>query len=170
MEKNFKNLNNKEEYKIEDAAEEASQMQEYLKRWSAKDESEKQDYDMAGKIAEREIEKGKAIATPENPSLNLLTNLEETFRAMGEVEGAGWLADQEYLRNNPELHKSNSVWGVLDAIKKGGSGSQTIYGDGGFTRWYVNANGSLRLDKSDDKQKTIKAMKLGFKIHPDRNL
>jgi hypothetical protein len=100
---------------------------------------------------------------------NLLTNLEETVRAIAEVEGPSWVHMQESGEQNVDA--------ALEAIRYRMSVgpaeyddpnpiAYTIYGSGGMNRWYVFLDGTVKFSRShaQSEEHIARAEGFGFEI------
>ena len=91
--------------------------------------------------------------------LNLLTNYEETVQAIAEIEGNGWRKMSE------ESPGEYSLGGILHHLKTSEwEGAYTLYGNGGWNRYYVSPDGTVRFSKAHGKKDAEHARELGFEI------
>lgn len=96
----------------------------------------------------------------ENVSLNLLTNQQETLKAFEAMEGS----------HVSRLTGDYSINGAIEWLNsQPEEGKYVVYGDGGFNRYFVYANGHIRFSSGHamypSKQTIQKAKDLGFDIH-----
>jgi hypothetical protein len=120
-------------------------------------------------------------------TLNLLKNREDVFAALELMEGRFWLAEElrATIRNNARKDCC-SLMGALEWLEtRGGlvpgfnpdglhyfdfnpSMSYCIYGDGGYNRYFVKTDGSVRFSaghaKYPSKETIKKAKDLGFDV------
>jgi hypothetical protein len=117
------------------------------------------------------------IEQKEQPSkFNLLTNYEETVRAMAEIEGEAWLSgDQESkktdLTTRGAIEHLKRLAGVDAEFRADGiepeeydSAVYSVYGNGGWSRWMIMRDGEVRFSKFHDPDKAKKAEAVGFRI------
>lgn len=108
-----------------------------------------------------------------NKTLNILTNREETLRAMEEIEGSGWVdycneADGEYTVNGIlALHASRTEEDICMDDDDGDNYMHgSVYGSGGWNRWFIRFDGRLVLSGGHaTRQALLLAKVLGFEIH-----
>ena len=108
----------------------------------------------------------------ENYPFNLLTNTEETIRALTDIEGDAWLSMQKLSVKRGDMEYT--FQGALDKLAKTEQEKEelkdkviyTIYGNGGVTRWFVMGNGDIRFSEFHDplKNKIEKVRAMGFKV------
>jgi len=126
---------------------------------------------MSEKLVEGKIEQ------KEQPSkFNLLTNYEETIRALAEVEGEAWFNGDQKKKNI-----ENTTRGALEHLKRlaaldeelrseGGEPEESenaiysVYGDGGWNRWMIMRNGEVRFSRFHNPEKSGEVETRGFKI------
>lgn len=91
----------------------------------------------------------------ERSPFNLRTNFEATREAMAFVERGGWLNSNQRTADHwdeaSDGEKETSLEGArrwLVRVEPDEGGHFTIYGDGGVNRWYVYADGRIRLNRS----------------------
>jgi len=100
---------------------------------------------------------------------NLLTNYEETLRAMAEVEGGSWLRDDQSI-GQKESTTRGAIEYAEELLKKEQAKPEvtdviyTIYGNGGVSRWKLMGNGEVWFSESHHPEKAKKAEERGFKI------
>jgi hypothetical protein len=102
------------------------------------------------------------------PVMNVLTNAEATMAAIEELEGGGWIDQQ----NRAGEDSSVSLFGVLKNIREHPNTSsdyaRILYGMGGWNRYAVYPDGSVKFIKHFAKypaERVIeKARQLGFEI------
>jgi len=119
-------------------------------------------------MSERKSE-GAGVEQKEQPSkFNLLTNYEETIRAMAEVEGESWWnGDQKSKKMD------YTTRGAVEHLKKLAERKTevekdvvvfSVYGTGGVSRWMIMSDGEVRFSRFHDPEKAKEAEKKGFKI------
>lgn len=115
---------------------------------------------MGNEQADGKAERKEGIKGP----MNLLTNYDETLRALIAMEGQAWLDRQrEYARDYRKgVPHENDVDGVMASLQKGEGG--VIYGDGGVRRYIVDGNGKVFYSEHRGPRGTEKAKSLGFEI------
>ena len=107
----------------------------------------------------------------EQPTYNLLTNLEATLEAMAEVEGSAvW---KEQLQRSA-ADGEGTLKSALRSLKEFGSETSTdeqasalcsIHGIAGYTRWMVMLDGEVQFSQFHaSREKTREAREMGFKI------
>jgi hypothetical protein len=105
----------------------------------------------------------------ERPSkFNLLTNYEETTRAMAEVEGESWWnGDQKGKKTD---YTTRGAVEHLARLNQRNAEAEndvvvfSVYGIGGVSRWMVMGDGEVRFSRFHDPEKAKKAEEAGFKI------
>jgi len=100
---------------------------------------------------------------------NLLTNYEETLKAIAEVEGGSWLRiDQEGKNKENSTRDAVEHAKELLEIEKANLEPTAviydIYGNGGVSRWKLMGNGEVWFSEFHDLDKAKKAEERGFKI------
>lgn len=104
----------------------------------------------------------------EKPTYNLLTNFDETLRAMAEVEG-----HEDWFKTSQSSSGTGSVRQALEQLKEWGDPKDQeesnalvdIYGSLGSNRWMVMRNGEVRFSRFHaNLEKIQKAEEMGFKI------
>lgn len=96
---------------------------------------------------------------------NLLTNYEETVDAIAEIEGQSWKEGQnrDGKTTLSALKKLQSL--VPDPDRDLGMDVFTIYGMGGFNRYFVYPDGRIAFsDYQARRGDSDKARALGFKV------
>lgn len=100
---------------------------------------------------------------------NLLTNYEETLKAMAEVEGGSWLRDDQGS-SQKESTTRGAIEHVKELLEKEHAKPEetdviyTIYGNGGVSRWMLMGNGDVLFSEFHHSEKAKKAEEKGFKI------
>jgi hypothetical protein len=111
------------------------------------------------------------IEKQEKPTMNLLTNFDDTLQAMAEIEGYDWLVKElrliEKKKNNNNGDYYQCLAGALEYLKKIREDIEeetdpeekkysldnfkdkifVVYGSGGWNRWFVNGFGEVKYSK-----------------------
>ena len=112
------------------------------------------------------MEKETKIESREQPERNLLNSYTTTVDAMGEIEGEAW-------RNLQERDSVCTTKGALEMLHKFGPTEDpedyqnsvfTVYGAGGYNRWFVLRDGTVCFSFQHGREDVPKAEALGFKI------
>ncbi len=102
--------------------------------------------------------------TAEQPrQMNLLTNFDATLLSMAEIEGRGWLREQEYDMSRPtEDQREYGIKGALNKLEemkervgfsekdmdnRRTSRAFIIYGYGGYHRYILRPNGDVQFHR-----------------------
>jgi|GEM_PF-4913746 len=126
-----------------------------LKKEKARNELERQQEEVESKIPK-----------------NLLTNFEDTQRAIGLIEGEGWLMEEQRYKENPGTSYSTytAIKGLKDNLLANreipdGIPLFTVYGSGGYNRYFVYQDGSVKFSGGHSTPTGIeKAKRLGFVV------
>lgn len=84
-------------------------------------------------------------------AINLLKGYAKAMAAMAAVEGEGWLAYQAGLatRATPcSIHQAMATLELCRSRKSGGIAVATIYGSGGYDRYFVYPDGTVKFSRS----------------------
>lgn len=99
---------------------------------------------------------------------NLKTHFEETLAAMMHVEGDTWKHQQdEYVVKGMLTNTLEGAKRWLEEKGKNDTGGTAyiLHGFGGSTRWYIDADGSVRFSAKHSGSKKLEAAKMeGFQI------
>lgn len=94
---------------------------------------------------------------------NLLTNYDDTLRAIGYIEGEGWIG----VQNREGQSASSSLKAIAYAQKDSISHDRpifTIYGAGGYNRYVVFPDGAVKYSRFHGIGDAERARRLGFGI------
>ena len=131
----------------------------------------------------------------ENVQRNLLTDYDDTLLAMAEIEGEGWLDRQLRATESDQITVPNMLKHIrlrqqeIDEHEKDLEAEtdpeeiesikhyldifgdhrdfmiNSIYGGGGWNRWFVRANGEVVLSRHHASSESIaRAKELGFEV------
>ena len=107
----------------------------------------------------------------EQPTYNLLTNLEATLDAMAEVEGsAAWKERIQHSAADGEGTLKGALRSLREFVPEAIADEQenalySIYGIGGSNRWMIMLDGEVQFSQFHaSREKTRKAREMGFKI------
>lgn len=98
---------------------------------------------------------------------NILTHYDDTLRAISLIEGEGWTWCQE--TEGQTMHSARNAIVLWNRDHKDPSAADTslftIYGSGGFNRYFVYTDGSVKFSAGHGSKKDgERASRLGFKI------
>ncbi len=108
----------------------------------------------------------------EKSPYNLRTNFEATKEAMAYVEQGGWLRSENNIaqqwEETSEGERHHSMEGArrwLQNVNPTEDAWTTVYGDGGWNRWYIHADGKVRFSESHASPQGLeRAKEKGFRI------
>ena len=126
---------------------------------------------MPEKLSEGKIEERERPA-----KFNLLTNYEETIRAMAEVEGEAW-----FNKDQNSKKTDYTTRGAIEHLKRlaafdeelrsegkepeeSGNAVYSVYGNGGWNRWMIMRNGEVKFSRFHNPQRAGEAEAKGFEI------
>src|SRR3989338_5890343 len=106
--------------------------------------------------------------------MNLLTNFDTTLLSMAEIEGQGWLKEQEHDMALPQQEQREyGVSGAVNKLRnKQEGGYAIIYGSGGWHRYFLHPNGDVKFHRgfmsessyTDEKKKPLSKIEMEKRI------
>lgn len=108
----------------------------------------------------------------ESSPYNFRSNFEAAKEAMAYVEQGGWLHTEnqiaEHWEEASEGERQTSLEGArrwLQTVDPAEDTWHTVYGDGGWDRWFVHADGAVRFSESHASPQGLqRAKEKGFWI------